>query len=562
MKRTLWICLLFAINTSLFSQYIQVQPTENGGFYLAGAVIGQIDLDSTVQVGDYDHEFSYILARYDSLGQLEWHHVFETYTSGWWVNTLGGLAVSDSGDVWMAGRYGNRLLMDGVTVDTNLVPGGTRAYLARFDRSGQPVWFRKTAFSGTDILMEVILDDQDNAYLYLDPKTNSAQPAGYIFGNGASLYLQDPNATTVIIKVDSSGNTQWMVPMEYTPLVSSFLQHMTWDPIQKRPLVWDWLESGEGFAVQGYNHFTSGQNELIVCAIDTGSGTDVKRVAYSQFINQDPFYSWEQRTDFPIISEFSSLNHLSLAGYYDSQLNLNGSIRNNYGIASLIQLDSTQQYLWEKTPSPSFGISKYIASQAYPDGSTANLGYGNGDLIFPGISTLSLSSNYNNFFTRQDSSGNPICSTILSNPANQGLHNYIQQSPGKQNDSWVVGYHYFNNPDPLVVYHIDENCNILLQVELPNSHPPLIGIEEPISSPLILFPNPATDHIYLQIPQELKGLAKVQVFDLEGKVLQTQEVSISYGTALPLPVAGLSKGIYLVELEASERKWKGKFIKQ
>ena len=79
---------------------------------------------------------------------------------------------------------------------------------------------------------------------------------------------------------------------------------------------------------------------------------------------------------------------------------------------------------------------------------------------------------------------------------------------------------------------------------------------------LKLYPNPATDRLYIPYEKEQSGQAVLLVMDISGRVLQQMEfASVVKGSNLQLDVNSLGKGVYLVALITDHRRSIGKFVK-
>lgn len=85
------------------------------------------------------------------------------------------------------------------------------------------------------------------------------------------------------------------------------------------------------------------------------------------------------------------------------------------------------------------------------------------------------------------------------------------------------------------------------------------GINEPaLFSNMRLYPNPANDVVYITIPQ-LKGGATVTVSNIEGRVIQTGQLSSSIHQ---LPVGELTGGIYIIKITTDEGTAVRKIVKK
>ena len=77
---------------------------------------------------------------------------------------------------------------------------------------------------------------------------------------------------------------------------------------------------------------------------------------------------------------------------------------------------------------------------------------------------------------------------------------------------------------------------------------PGVGTLEEDNLHSILFPNPVTDHVQLQIENlELDGLT-YHLFDLEGRLLEKQEIT---GTLTSIPMSSLGASNYILRITRS-----------
>ena len=72
-----------------------------------------------------------------------------------------------------------------------------------------------------------------------------------------------------------------------------------------------------------------------------------------------------------------------------------------------------------------------------------------------------------------------------------------------------------------------------------------------------IFPNPATDEVYVEVPTHLKGsVLSMDVYNIAGKKVN-HEPSISEDG---IQLKGLSPGVYLLKIRFDSQSWTGKFI--
>ena len=74
-----------------------------------------------------------------------------------------------------------------------------------------------------------------------------------------------------------------------------------------------------------------------------------------------------------------------------------------------------------------------------------------------------------------------------------------------------------------------------------------LGIVDFESDEFVVYPNPASEKITVQLKNKNDGIAMVQIYDQLGRIIQTERFSnaLSSGT---IQLNNLSKGIYFIEV--------------
>ena len=96
------------------------------------------------------------------------------------------------------------------------------------------------------------------------------------------------------------------------------------------------------------------------------------------------------------------------------------------------------------------------------------------------------------------------------------------------------------------------------------TYSPVVSIQSSaaMTGRIVLYPNPVKDVLYVQLQAEGQEMVILQLSDMQGKVLQQQEVQLSRGvTGLSFNTSSLAAGSYLI-LSAGEHKAIGQFIKK
>ena len=96
------------------------------------------------------------------------------------------------------------------------------------------------------------------------------------------------------------------------------------------------------------------------------------------------------------------------------------------------------------------------------------------------------------------------------------------------------------------------------------SHVSLVGVNE-LLDPLsfIIYPNPATNELFIQSDRSVNGEISIQLIDLVGQVLisKTEKHNLS-GAIWKLDLTLLAQGAYFVRVTNKEHEWKSVILKQ
>lgn len=76
-----------------------------------------------------------------------------------------------------------------------------------------------------------------------------------------------------------------------------------------------------------------------------------------------------------------------------------------------------------------------------------------------------------------------------------------------------------------------------------------------------VFPNPATDILFISLDQSVKAGSVVAVYNMNGKLLISQQVTANV-SPFQLPVHSLPKAVYLYSITQGAQKITGKFVKE
>lgn len=120
----------------------------------------------------------------------------------------------------------------------------------------------------------------------------------------------------------------------------------------------------------------------------------------------------------------------------------------------------------------------------------------------------------------------------------------IPDNPGCIIDGWSYQLCAYRDNE-LGVYHTgDPNfCTI-------------VSVEEPIARDVVVAPNPATDQVTIQLPNDLSGeVLTAQLTDLTGRVVLEQNISAPVST-LAIPAHRCATGLYLLQIKGEKSRFK------
>jgi hypothetical protein len=76
---------------------------------------------------------------------------------------------------------------------------------------------------------------------------------------------------------------------------------------------------------------------------------------------------------------------------------------------------------------------------------------------------------------------------------------------------------------------------------------------------LVVFPNPSNGHFTAQLAGGWQMGVQCRLYDMPGRLIATINYPEAAGkTGIPLAIEGLSKGMYILEIESGLQRWKVK----
>lgn len=149
-----------------------------------------------------------------------------------------------------------------------------------------------------------------------------------------------------------------------------------------------------------------------------------------------------------------------------------------------------------------------------------------------------------------DANGNTVLGTITENPLNMTRVGSLGGNGASgDEDERVLGQ--VNNFTFLAEMHIGTSGDIIDGTE---------DINENIK--VSVFPNPAVENVYVDLALEnLSKVVNLQVVDIQGKVVKTQNFNNVKENKLQLNVADLNTGVYTINIRTEEGFTSTRFIK-
>ncbi len=173
-----------------------------GQVVLTGDFTGTVDFDGgpgntslTAAVGDG------FIASYSANGQLVWAKALE---SDQWASVK-GIGIGDFGEITIAGDFqGTVDLAPGATVSNAISNGTSDAFLAKYDLLGNLLWQRSFGSSSTEIVSDLELDENGKVYI-------SGQFSGDLdFDPGPGTTTNDPGSRGAFLSAfDTQGDFLW-----------------------------------------------------------------------------------------------------------------------------------------------------------------------------------------------------------------------------------------------------------------------------------------------------------------------------------------------------------------
>jgi hypothetical protein len=175
---------------------IATDPTGNS--YVVGAIqtngiYPTVTFDAITLMGHGDYDW--FIAKYDPNGSVVW----AKNAGGTGGDIAYGVALDNSGGVYVAGFFSGTMIVDGVTVTS---AGLYDIFVAKYDSDGTLLWLKRAGGTGSDIAHGIVVDSAGNIGIVGEFQNTAT------FGNHSIVALGLGDA--FIAKYDSSGNNLWV----------------------------------------------------------------------------------------------------------------------------------------------------------------------------------------------------------------------------------------------------------------------------------------------------------------------------------------------------------------
>jgi Secretion system C-terminal sorting domain/SprB repeat len=91
----------------------------------------------------------------------------------------------------------------------------------------------------------------------------------------------------------------------------------------------------------------------------------------------------------------------------------------------------------------------------------------------------------------------------------------------------------------------------------------LVGTSEQyVAGSLSLFPNPASESVYILLGKTLHSTARLHIYDIRGQQVSEMPVVPSGGSSFEISIADLAPGVYILLLKDGDQIWRERLLKQ
>jgi len=146
-----------------------------------------------------------VFAKYDSAGKLLWKRQFGSTTGDDGGNSI---AVDTTGNIYVVGSFEDTAIFGAILwVPLGLVSaGGSDAFVAKYDSSGNMVWVRGLGGPGNDVAHDVAVDGNGNVYV----TGYFTGTADFDPGSGTRNLVSRGSTDAFVCRLTSSGSLSWV----------------------------------------------------------------------------------------------------------------------------------------------------------------------------------------------------------------------------------------------------------------------------------------------------------------------------------------------------------------
>ena len=483
-----------------------IQKTTDGGYILAGTgasldgdVIGNHALNPALISGDF------WVVKLDAAGTIVWqkelggtedefcYSIQQTVDGGY---VVAGTSTSNDGDV-----TGHHLSED--------------VWIVKLDAAGTLMWQKSLGGNGYDN-SRCIQQTTDGGYIV----------AGYSNSLNGDLTINHGNNDYWIVKLDATGTLLWQKSFGGSGDDRAYYIQQT---------------SDGGYIVAGSNDSTNGD------VTGNHGGSD----AWIIKLDATGTLMWQKSFGNTGVDAARCILQTTDGGYifsgYRALTNSETNVNHGGKEAWIVKLDTTGTEEWQKLYGGS-GYDEAVYIKQANDGSyilAGDTSNGNGDVTgFHSPVCCGPVADY--WILKLDASG-----TLLWQKALGGSNIDTACSIQQTSDGGYItaGYSYSTDGDVIGNHGSYDSWVVKLGADS-------LGINRVSNKNLTVYPNPAKENIYIQLPGE-NSIDKIIITDLVGKKVSEQNQNNN-----EIAIKDISSGMYIIQVFSGGEKFTSKFIKE
>ena len=483
-----------------------IQKTTDGGYILAGTgasldgdVIGNHALNPALISGDF------WVVKLDAAGTIVWqkelggtedefcYSIQQTVDGGY---VVAGTSTSNDGDV-----TGHHLSED--------------VWIVKLDAAGTLMWQKSLGGNGYDN-SRCIQQTTDGGYIV----------AGYSNSLNGDLTINHGNNDYWIVKLDATGTLLWQKSFGGSGDDRAYYIQQT---------------SDGGYIVAGSNDSTNGD------VTGNHGGSD----AWIIKLDATGTLMWQKSFGNTGVDAARCILQTTDGGYifsgYRALTNSETNVNHGGKEAWIVKLDTTGTEEWQKLYGGS-GYDEAVYIKQANDGSyilAGDTSNGNGDVTgFHSPVCCGPVADY--WILKLDASG-----TLLWQKALGGSNIDTACSIQQTSDGGYItaGYSYSTDGDVIGNHGSYDYWVVKLGADS-------LGINRVSNKNLTVYPNPAKENIYIQLPGE-NSIDKIIITDLVGKKVSEQNQNNN-----EIAIKDISSGMYIIQVFSGGEKFTSKFIKE